>query len=209
MGRLTRKLFLFVLLFFVTGVAFGEINFSAIQKERIDLKKLEIEKQQFFDFVAEKVNSKRKGLGLYGRVSFIPCSIKVDGVELSSYKNLKGRDVKYLSNPSCGQLVLGKVLKKGYGYDSGKLSTYGNRQCLLTIEKIFSPILEYYTILYEERAKKSCSNCDFAEKKRLSKIGKIQSKIEDSCGSEYSKVDAFLAELGLVIEKAFKEKSGK
>ncbi|MDH5560943.1 MAG: hypothetical protein OEY59_08850 [Deltaproteobacteria bacterium] len=211
--NLTYKTFLtliFIGLFiFIAWPLSAKIDFETISNEKIDLDKLKIDKQQFFAFVKKNIVKKKPGLGNFGRVSFIPCQFEFNHTQLAELKTIEGKQIKFLSNPSCDQIVLRKVLSESYAYNRSSINSYKEKKCIFTLEKAFSPILEYYTILYEERFIKDCPYCESAEKSRLKKIGEIQSQIRDYCGSEQSKILKFLGELDGLAESVFKEKNQK
>ncbi len=197
----------FLILLLGSQSSLSKVNFTLIKKEVINLNKLEIHKEEVFSFLNATIKMKRTGLGAYGRVSFNLCQIPIDGQVLEEYKSPSGRELKFLSNPSCAQTVLQKILENDYSYESGTFSIYDNRRCLLTVEKIFSPLMEYYTILFEEKIKK-CPGCTQQENNRLAKISSIQVELGEKCLGENGKVLHFLEDLDQTIESAYKEKSG-
>ena len=201
----------FALIILLTGIgqplSLAKINFTEIKKQKINLNDLKINKEVLFRFLENSIKGRKKGLGTYGRVSLVLCNLPIAGRPLSDYKTEKGREIRFLSNPSCGQLILAKVLEDGYLYEQKALSGYDNRRCLLVVEKIFSPLLEYYTILYEERGTE-CEYCAQQERERLVKISSVQAEITDKCSQESGKVLKFLDDLDQVIEKAYQSKSG-
>ncbi len=196
-----------VSLLFFTGVAIAKIDFKTIEQTRIDIEKITIEKKHFFSFITGIISKKRFGLGNYGRVSFSPCDIKINDRKLIEYRTLKGLENKYLSNPSCDQTVIRKVLEKNYNYRSNNLTRYQSRKCIMTIEKVFSPLLEYYTIQHEEKRSKDCRSCDAEERGRLNKILNIQKKIADNCHEEREKVLNFLSDLDNTVDRAYRLKN--
>mgnify|MGYP007123709386 CR=1 FL=1 len=129
------------------------------------------------------------------------------GKKLIDYKTLKGIDNRFLSNPSCSQTVLGKILIKSYGFSHDNVSSYQGRKCLLNIEKIFSPMLEYYTIRFEEKTKPDCLSCEDNEQRRLQKIIAAQKKISEACKGEKTSILQFLGDLDEKIENAYRKKS--
>jgi hypothetical protein len=187
--------------------SFGKIDFQAVNQDKIDLETFDIDKQQFFEFVKESILTRQPGLGKYGRVSFYPCDMKLGELKINEHKTPAGKEVRFLSNPSCDQIVIRKVLENSYRYDKNAVTAYKNRQCLLSLEKIISPMLEYYTIKYEESRKNDCSTCEFKEKERLDLIIATQKKIVENCQTENSKVMSFVTELDAQIESGYKAKT--
>jgi len=145
-------------------------------------------------------------LGAYGQVPIRICDMPYKGKKLIDYQTEKGIGNKFLSNPSCEQTVLRVFLKQNYGFNPDDLSDYQSRKCILTLEKIFSPMLEYYTIRYEEKTKPNCRGCEFEEKRRLQKIISIQQKINDACLTEAKPILNFLNDLDEQIENTFQKK---
>ena len=173
---------------------------------KLDLEKLNLPKKAFFSFVTASVHQNPFGLQAYGQIPFRVCDYELNGRKLFDYKSSQGRENRYMSNPSCDQLVIRRLLEISYRYQKGNLSTYKNRMCVRSIEKIFSPLLEYYTIRFEEKSRTNCSRCEDKEQERLDKIVIIQEKITEHCGQEQESVMEFLNELDGVIEAAFKSK---
>jgi len=202
-------IFLLFLSFSTVTPLWAKINYSDSESKKIDLNEEKIDKQLFFQFVQDQIKARSPGLGAYGRVSFIPCDMDFEGKPLGSYENKEGREIRFLSNPSCDQMVVGTVLKQNFGYQAEKLGKYGNRKCLLSVEKVFSPLLEFYTIVYEERKKKSCPRCQKLEDNRVKRIRNYRSKASVDCGQEQKKVMHFLDELESTIESAYQEKGGR
>jgi len=198
--------FIFFFCFF-SQPATSKINFKDSTQDRIDLEKIDFEKEQFFAFVKNSIEQKPFGLGAYGRVSIKTCDMPYKGRKLIDYKTMKGIGHEYLSNPSCSQTVLRKILQKSYGFQTGKLTEYQNRKCFLNLEKVFSPMLEYYTIRYEERTKSDCRRCEYNEQRRLQKIIDSQQEIGAACQGEKTAVLEFLSDLDEQIESAFQKKS--
>lgn len=194
-------------LFAING--FAQINFQAINQNRIDLEKLKIDKQQLFGFVQETILTRQPGLGAYGRVPFYPCDMKLGEQKIIDYRTPEGKEIKFLSNPSCGQIVIRTVLETSYRYDKNAITSYKNRQCLLSLETIISPMLEYYTIKYEERQLGDCPSCNFKEKERLDSILAIQKKITDNCQNESPKVMNFITDLDTQIVSSYKIKTNQ
>ena len=165
-----------------------------------------MDKEQFFTFITETIAGKPFGLGAYGRVSVKICDMLYKGRKLIDYKTEKGIDHRFLSNPSCSQTVLRKILEKSYGFNAGSPSVYQDRKCILNVEKIFSPMLEYYTIKYEEKTKPDCRRCEDNEKWRLQKIIAAQKAISEACHDESKSILEFLSDLDAQIENAFRKK---
>lgn len=203
------KILFLLFLFCFSSPVIAKINFKAVTDDRIDIETIELTKNDFFTFLDEFIKSRPKGLGNYGTVAFQACEYKINNMRLIDHKTMEGKEIKFLTNPTCDQVFIKKVLEKGYQYQSGNLTYYENRKCLLNIESIFSPILEYYTLKYEERTAGNCSSCDFKEDERLKKILRIQDLIQKSCKSETAKVVEFLADFDANVEKSMKEKSNE
>lgn len=184
----------------------AKINFNEATQDRIDLEKLIVKKDQLFNFFALSINQKRFGLGAYGRVSVRICDMPYKGRKLIDYKTEKGIGHQFLSNPSCDQTVLRTFLQANYGFNASNLSPYQSRKCILTLEKIFSPMLEYYTIRYEEKTKPDCPQCEDNEKRRLQSIINIQQKIGETCQEETKPILNFLNDLDEQIENTFQKK---
>ncbi|MBU3917789.1 hypothetical protein KKA14_19870 [bacterium] len=185
----------------------AKIDFKNTSQDTIDLEKLTIDKQVFLSFVASTINSRQAGLGLYGRISFNPCDFEIGSRKLIEYKNLKGIENRFLSNPSCSQSVIRKILENSYKYQKDNLSDYEDRKCVMELEEIFSPVLEYYSIQYEEILLKGCTDCVSKEQNRLEKIINIQRKIVSSCNPEHEKVMLFINDLIELIENTYKTKT--
>lgn len=205
-----RKLsLLFILIFSLLLPAQNseaKILFKTGRSINIDLEKLKLNKDAFFSYVTTSVHENPFGLQAYGQVPFRACNFELNGRKLFDYKTIEGRENRYISNPSCDQIVIRRLLENSYNYQKGNLSSYQNRMCLRSIEKIFSPLLEYYTIHYEEKSKKGCPRCDEKEQERMDKIVSFQEKIIENCLQEQEKVIQFLNELDQTIEAAFKSK---
>ena len=184
----------------------ARIKFDKIKQDKVDLKKLEFTKDQFFTFLTGEISKRPKGLGTYGEVSVPLCNIKVRGTTLGTLKTLKGRQIKYISNPSCDQTVLQKVLLKSYDYSPDGLSRYGNRRCIMNAVNLIRPILEYYTLLYEVRNSENCPECDERERGKLSKVSDLQGKLEENCGQEFQKIVRFMEDLDISVESAYRKK---
>jgi len=182
------------------------VRFEASRSMQIDLEKLEISREDFFGFVTTLVHQKPFGLQAYGQVPFSACEITVNGRPLVDYELPNGRKIRFISNPSCAQVVLKRVLDLNYGYRADNLDAYGNRKCIRAVESVFRPLLEYYTIHYEEKSRPDCERCDEKESRRLERINQVRERIVDSCGPEQQRVIRFLSELDQAIEKAFQSK---
>lgn len=197
--------FIFIMVF--GQVTEAKINFKAGTQNRIDFEKLAIDKEDFFSFFNQTIKTKPAGLQKYGRVPLKPCDLKIKNRRLIDYKTPKGKEYKYLTNPSCAQILIRKILEKSYNYQINNLSAYQSRKCIMNIENIFSPLLEYYTIRYEEKPNANCQHCDNKEQRRLQKIISAQQKIMKACNSEQEKVLQFIQDLDEVVEKAFQAKT--
>ncbi len=200
---------LFALLFLVllaSQSADARIRFETTRAIQIDLENLEINSQTFFTYITTVIHRNPFGLQAYGQVPFNVCDMKLKGRKLFDYQTTKGRKVRFMSNPSCDQIVLRRLLEASYEYNRGGLSPYENRKCIRNIESIFSPLIEYYTIQYEEKSRPDCKRCDEKERERLGKIAGIQEKMAASCKGEQDKVIRFMNHLDETIEKAFQTK---
>ena len=212
--KINKKVFLISivvlsLILIIPAVLSAKVNFKSISVEKIDLDNLKINKSKFFDYIKDTIRDKPKGLGTFGRVSFIPCDIKINGEKLSGLKNLKGKELKFFSNPSCDQVVIRKVISQSYQYKKKNLSSYKDKKCMFSLQKVFSPLLEYYTIKFEEKFIKDCPYCASAEKSRINQISDIQNKVKNYCKSEGDKILTFINDLDVFIEREFKEKNSK
>lgn len=187
----------------------ARIRFETTRSIQIDLENLKINNQTFLAFVTQVVHQNPFGLQAYGQVPFNVCEMKLEGRRIIDYQTTKGREVRFMSNPSCDQIVLRRLLETSYEYSRDSLSPYENRQCIRSIESIFSPLLEYYTIHFEDKSRPDCVRCDEKERSRLGKIAAIQEKIASGCKSEQDKVIRFLTDLDASIEKAFQTKQNK
>ncbi len=192
--------------FFLACPTQAKINFKATAGDKIDLETIDTNSDQFFEFIKFTILNRPAGLGNYGRVSIYPCHMKMGNQRLIDYKTPEGKEIKFLSNPSCHQIVIRKVLENSYNYSKTSLSSYQNRQCILSVEKIISPMLEYYTIKYEEQKKTNCAACDYKEKERLNKILSTQKKVVQHCKSQSDSVMGFITDLDTQIEAAYKIK---
>jgi len=185
----------------------ARLNFDSLDQAKINLETVKISKNQFFVFVKNMVEALPPGLGTYGRVPFHPCDIKINNQKLFNQFNEKGIKLNYLSNPSCDQAIISKLLEQNYDFQKKNLSKYNHRRCILSIENILSPIFEYYTIIYEEKSKKECPQCNEMEQSRLTKIITYQKKIEDSCESEYNSTKEFLNALNNILDQTYSNKA--
>lgn len=185
---------------------FAKINFQGSVQEKIDLRNLEIDKDEFLLFVEEFIQTKEEGLGIYGRVSLKVCNIEVTGQKLIEYKDMEGNEIRFLTSPSCQQVVLRRILQNSYDYDTANLGSYDDRECIMAVEKIISPILEYYTLKYEEKPSGKCNACEFKIKDRLEKILSARDRIQKSCETESNKAMKFITDFDAFVEKTFKAK---
>lgn len=206
---IVRFLFLlFCPLLLVTDALEARIRFETTRSIQIDLEKLDVSKENFFRYLTEVVHTNPFGLQAYGQVPFKVCNMKLNDRRLIDYQTPGGRKIRFISNPSCDQMIIQRLLHLNYDYNAEVLGSYGNRKCIRSIEAIFSPILEYYTIHHEEKSRPNCERCDEKERDRLNKISDIQAKIADSCQSEQEKVINFLNDLDETVENAFQTKPG-
>lgn len=185
----------------------AKINFSAVTEDRIEIDKLEVSKEDFLNFVKEYINSLPKGLGNYGTVSFKSCDYKINNLKLSEYKTPDGKEIRFFSNPSCDEILIRKVLESSYDFEDNSLSRYENRTCVLATKRIFSPILEYYSLKFEERDSENCQSCDFKERNRLNRILTIQKDIQRSCKSATDNVVEFVSDFDVLAEETYRTKN--
>ncbi len=204
--RITIPAVLFIFFTLASVSSLAKINFSNPARETLDIETLDIGKSDFFDFVKSTILDKKPGLGKYDRVAFSPCDIEIDNQKIIDYRDQKGKEIKFFSNPSCNQIVIRRVLENSYQYNKSTITGYQNRQCLLNVERIISPLLEYYTIMYEERKKENCDICDFKEKERIDIILATQKEVLEHCKSQSDNVIQFISELDSHIESTFKVK---
>ncbi|MBU2514985.1 hypothetical protein KJ966_26995 [bacterium] len=206
MRKTKLVLLIFICVFFAAFPVQAKINFQTVEQDKIDLETLKTDRDQFFEFVKSTILNRPSGLGNYGTVSFHACDMEIGNQKLIDYKTMEGKRIKFLSNPSCNQTVIRRVLENSYKYSKTELTSYQNRQCILSVEKIISPMLEYYTIKYEEQKKPDCSACDYKEKERLDLILSTQRKIIQHCKVQADNVMKFISELDTQIETAYKNK---
>ena len=207
MRLIIRMLFLLMCPLLLTAAAAdARIRFESTRSIQIDLAKLEVDGKTFYAYLKKVIHQNPVGLQAYGQVPFNICDMELNGRKLFDYQTTTGRKVRFMSNPSCDQMVLLRLLETSYEYQPENLSPYENRQCIRSIEGIFSPMLEYYTILFEEKRKPECKRCDEKERDRLSKISKMQTKMSNSCKGEQKKIIRFLNDLDETIENAFQSK---
>lgn len=200
-----KSLVLFIFLLFLLPLHLSaDIQFDALSQLKINIENLEIKKPLFISFVEHTVKNKPKGLGTYGKLNFNFCNIPVKGRPLSEYQTSKGRDVRFLSNPSCSQMVLSKLLTQNYKYNLSDRSSYDNRRCIRLIENITVPLFEYYTLKMELKPEGNCRFCDVKERERLQKIVALRNKIKQTCQSQ-SVLD-FITELDHTIETSFSKR---
>lgn len=193
-------------LFFNSSLT-ARLNFESLDQSKINLETIEITKKQFFLFVEQMVNALPPGLGTYGNVPFHPCDMKINNRKLFDYFNQKGIKLNYLSNPSCDQTIISKILEQNYRYQKEKLSKYNHRRCILSIERILPPMFEYYTILHEEKPKPNCRHCEEMEQSRLKTIIASQKKIENACESQYDVIKDFLNDLNNILDQTYSNKT--
>ena len=202
-----RLLVLSFLLLSFSSVTSAAIDFDAITSDQIDLAALKISKKSFFEFAADQVQEKKPGLGTYGIVEFETCAYPVNGRPLHQLQTLAGKPIRLLSTPSCTETVIQKVLEQNYNFDPTKPNNYKARRCIYTLIKAFRPMMEYYSMVYEERKAGDCRFCDDQEKRRLEKIAKTGQKTKQFCGSNQPKVQQFLQEFSNQLDQAYKAKT--
>ncbi len=207
--RKTTLAVLFIFFSLISVSSLAKIDFSKPAQETLDIETLDIDKAGFFDFVKSTIMAKKPGLGKYDRVSFSPCDIKINDQKIIDYRDKNGKEIRFFSNPSCYQIVVRRVLENSYQYNKSIITNYQNRQCMQNVVKIISPLLEYYTIRYEERNMGNCDICDFKEKKRIELILATQQKVIQHCKSQSDNVIKFISELDSHIESTFKLKTSK
>ena len=192
------------LLFLATSLVTAKVNIKELTANTIDLDALVIDKASFYEFLREVVHHRTEGLGMYGQFEVNLCEIPLNDRPMMSYRNVEDREIRFISNPSCPQLVLIKVLREGYGYDPSTMSSYENRKCIRSVEKIISPLLEYYTITWELENKKDCIGCDAKKRLKLQKIVSQQKRIKSDCTID--QIGQFLDDLEAAIEEAYRTK---
>ena len=186
--------------------AFAQIGYKALTSDRLDLKALKITKEEFFDFTAKTIKTNPLGLGPSTILHFKLCEFQIKGRALSEYKTLKGKEIAFLSNPSCKQVVLRKILVESYGFRQDRLSSYRNRQCLLDVTEIVGPIVNFFATQIEEPAKKDCPHCNSMAQSKAKTLFKAQGQINKTCGVEAGKTGKFVAEFSEIVEQAMREK---
>ena len=117
-----------LLLLLLAPALWAQIDLKQIGQDRVDTQNLKVEKPAFYRFVAGVVKTSKPGLGNYGQVNLPLCQFEVGGVPLENLKNEAGKHIKFLSNPSCSQLVLEKLLVGGYGYDEKTIKSYQSKR---------------------------------------------------------------------------------
>ncbi len=202
---------IFPLLFFFFSLfssdLFAQIHLEKLLEERVDLSKLQVGKAVFFDFVAGEIQKMPLGVGANSQVSFDVCHFPYKGQPLENLKTKAGKDIKYLSTPSCQQLILRKLLVQGYGYKPFRLSPYRDRQCMLNIIKLMQPLFVVYSLQIEEPAKGKCDYCVAMSKYQAKKVVKLQDTLNKFCGVEAGKVGDFTADLSQTVEAAMRKKA--
>ncbi|MDT8448059.1 MAG: hypothetical protein RRB13_14295 [bacterium] len=201
-----------LLLFFVFVTGFSsnaqaQLNLDQLGPEGVDLSKVVINKELFLDFVGREVAQKKPGLGTYGKVELDLCSFPVNGRPLKELKTLQGKSIRLFSNPSCEQWVLRQLLDRSYGFSDQPLSTYQMRRCISETTKAFSPMMEYYTVLYEVPVLSDCAFCEIQKKRRLSQIQDANEKVKSYCEEAVPEVQRFLQDLSGRLDQAFKLKA--
>lgn len=189
--------------------ALAQLGFQELVKDQVHVEKLSITKESFFAFLQQDLNAKPLGLGPGSQVNFDLCHYPAQGKPLASQRNELGKEIKFLSNPSCQQIVLKKILISSYGYKPNSLSSYRDRQCTLGLIKMFKPILAYYVIQIEEPAKAACPYCDSMAQYQAQQIFKEQGKVNTLCGVEAGKTARFIGDLSNEVERILKEKVSK
>lgn len=196
-----------VFIFSLSSYALGQIKLDRLLNDRVDLSKLEVTKDSFFAFIARDIAAKPIGYRSYSQVAFDACDYPYKEKALKLYRDPKGKELKYLSNPTCEQTILHKVLRASYRYEMKKLSSYRHRQCLLNLSKIIDPILVLYALQIEEPTKGPCSYCNSMMKHRAKSVFKAQEQINKFCGKEAGKTAKFIMDLSEVVEGAMRTKS--
>ena len=200
---------LFLIFFLFSGSnAFAKIDSNWSKKNQIDLEALKITKQQLFSHIEESILQEPSGLGNFGRISIKLCSLEIKGQRLSDLSTRAGRKIQYLSNPSCSLILIEKLLHDEYKLRTQAFSKYEKRKCFLTVEKIISPLLEFYSIQFEEK-QTDCSICESLERSRLAKILDLREKIGKNCNQGKGKVIKLIDDLDQLIEKTYREKTKK
>lgn len=197
---------LFIFLSFLTifpTYSTAQTEFEDLFSTTLDIQVLEIKKKPFFAFIHKTVQEKEKGLGTYGKLNIDFCKFTFKGRPLNAYQTSKGRDVRFLSNPSCHQMVLQKVLTLNYKYDPDNRSSYDNRKCIRYIEDLTAPLYEFYTLKFELTPQGNCTFCESKERARVQKIIKIRRKIKETCDSK--SVFSFISDLEQAFTRALKK----
>jgi len=189
------------------SVGLAAIDFEAITVGHIDLEKLKVSKSSFLAFADAQVRQRSEGLGTYGIVDFNACDYPVAGKPLSKLENLEGKALRLLSTPSCQELVIQKVLVQNYQFGPEVPSAYKARRCIYTLIKAFRPMMEYYTLKYEEAKSGNCSFCEDQQRRRLEKIAKVTQKTTQFCGENQPKVQQFLNDLSGQLDQSFIRKN--
>lgn len=207
-GFCKRKGWIFIFFtFFLSGNSLhAKIDDSWLTKNTVNLETLNISKKQLFTHIKDSILQSPKGLGNFGRISIKLCALKINGEPLIDLNTKEGKKIRFLSNPSCSLLLLEKLLKNEYRFNPYSFSEYEKRRCILTIEQIISPLLEFYSIQFEERLKE-CSFCDSAAHNRLEKILKLRKKVIKTCKNASGKTTQLIDDLNQLIEQTYQEKN--
>ncbi len=190
-------------------MALAQLGFQELVKDQVNLATLSVTKESFFAFLQQDIATKPLGLGPGSQVTFDLCHYPVQGRPLAALRTELGKEIKFLSNPSCQQIVLKKILASSYDYKPHNLSAYRDRQCTLGLIKMFKPILAYYSIQIEEPAKAPCPYCDSMAQYQAQQIFKEQGKINTLCGVEAGKTAKFVGDLSTEVERIMREKVKK
>lgn len=204
---LRKRLLSISILLFLPWAASAQLDFDQLGDDKVDLEALQVTKQAFMEFVDQEVAQKEPGLGTYGIVKLEVCHFPVNGRRLSDLKTLQGKSVPLISNPSCEQLVVQKLLDAAYGYAQTDLSPYARRRCLYETTQAFGHMMEYYTIKHVNPVIDECRFCEGQLKRRLTKIQQAHAKAQSYCGPAMPKIKEFLQDLSDRLDLAYQAKA--
>lgn len=203
---MTKRILALALLTLFPLVTLAQIDlFKKATQDQIDLESLTFTKEQIFEHVDREIQNKPLGVGKFGEVILHLCDLTIEGRRLSDLKNMENRAIRLLSNPSCDQIILRKMLQTSYDYKEENLVRYRDRQCVMGLSKVIKPLLAYYALLIEEPVK-GCNYCQTRQKVKANAIMKEQTNTSKFCGVEAGKVVRFVRELSEEIEKSMRKK---
>ena len=112
-----RLLLLWLALIAAPFLLFAQADLKkTLTTNQIDLRTLKINKEQFFQLVENEIKASPLGVDSYGQANIQMCNLTTPQGHLHDLRNEEGREIKNLSNPSCDQIVLSKVLKESFQY---------------------------------------------------------------------------------------------